>query len=977
MKCYYNDILKIRLSRWPIAFILIFINSHVFPQEKFSINYNSSHGLSCNKIYVIRQDSKGFIWISTDNGLYQYDGLIFKRFSSINGLPSNETIEFDFGYNDDVWVSCFNKNLALIRGNKVLVANNYQPLRLFDKLSVVPSIYSFQSPRLIIKTNGGISYYSIYKGDSITKVLPTEISTTNKNLTLCYNHHTSELYFSDNKNTKIVIRKTLEIPKISTFSDDKFLVRASPTYSLIISKLKGKIDSKVLDTTINFRQVDYARNSNKIWGIKNKRTLICFDQNLNKIDSIHLPKIDINCILEDHFGGVWVGTFGSALYYIPNKSVYTYDMTNTIGNNYIVNTFQNGDTLYLLFSNGAIQRLAKNNPIPTTFYKGEPLNGEVFYTTFAIIGSKVFISDSRAKLYEKDPRINKSYIRSSKYGGKMYKADGHSTLHIASGPAFYIYNTNNGNSIKLPVPSYCSHRINKDSILTGGVNRISYIRLPQINTIDSNSISIVSDTLNHTMIVDINSIGNTMYLATNEWGVLIKNGKRYDTLNIKKGLNDNNCISLAKDQYSRMWVATYQGVYCIIKNKTGDYSVKPLSLTNSLFSANITKINCLGDYIYISTSKGLLQSPITSPNHKSETMPIWISGITNFGKVISPLDTLVRLNPDSNNLIITLSAIHFSSLGAKKYYYKIPGVVNQFTAINANNLTLDRLPHGSHTLMVKAISADGLETLEEKLLKIQVLPYWYQHWGGKLLITALSLLGILFLAQLVKQHQQKKRKKEVELNNQLVELELKAIKAQINPHFIFNTLNLIQYFIQNGKNEEADDYLSKMSKLIRTTLNYSNEVSIALIDEIDYLTTYITLESLRFDNTFKFTVEKNFPNEIGKNLIPTMVLQPHIENAIRHGLKPKINKEKNLKLNFHVNETSLICTVYDNGIGRKKSKSLKDHNLSLQTSHGDYLSHSKIALFKRITGKEASLTIEDLYENTEATGTLVTLKVEL
>jgi hypothetical protein len=166
----------------------------------------------------------------------------------------------------------------------------------------------------------------------------------------------------------------------------------------------------------------------------------------------------------------------------------------------------------------------------------------------------------------------------------------------------------------------------------------------------------------------------------------------------------------------------------------------------------------------------------------------------------------------------------------------------------------------------------------------------------------------------------KKEEEKLKLNRKLYEMETKVIKAQMNPHFMFNSLNTIQQFIITNENEKAQYYLSKFSRLIRKLLEHTTKDNINLADEIDLLNRYLEIESLRFNNIFKYDIETDKKIDAAKTFIPHFLIQPFVENAIWHGLLAK-DGDKNLRISFElVNEYKLACTIDDNGVGRKNSE---------------------------------------------------------
>lgn len=200
-----------------------------------------------------------------------------------------------------------------------------------------------------------------------------------------------------------------------------------------------------------------------------------------------------------------------------------------------------------------------------------------------------------------------------------------------------------------------------------------------------------------------------------------------------------------------------------------------------------------------------------------------------------------------------------------------------------------------------------------------------------------------------------------------IEAELNTIRSQMNPHFMFNSLNSINEFIQNDSSEDASNYLVKFSRLMRSTLNYSKRKFVTLKEEIDLLKLYIELENLRFYNSidFSLTIDPSINTE--KALIPPMMIQPFVENAIWHGLMAKENERK-LKLTFSENQQHIICNIEDNGIGRTASAQQKAQKPK-HKSQGIGLTQRRLELLKSIHGNEAGIEVIDLTEN--GTGTLV------
>lgn len=236
----------------------------------------------------------------------------------------------------------------------------------------------------------------------------------------------------------------------------------------------------------------------------------------------------------------------------------------------------------------------------------------------------------------------------------------------------------------------------------------------------------------------------------------------------------------------------------------------------------------------------------------------------------------------------------------------------------------------------------------------------------------LLLFGIGFLI-----YNRKQLKKSLTLQKELAEYEQKALHLQMNPHFVFNCLGSISSFIVQNGTDSAIKYLSKFSKLMRLTLEYSKESLIPIDKEIESLQNYLELEQLRFNQVFNFSITKSAEIEDDMAL-PPLLLQPFVENAIIHGLIPK-KEFGQIDIDFDVKEQSLICTITDNGIGFDKSKEMKEMSVSIHKSMALDITKKRLEMMENVTNKTSQLDIEevkDLEGNTVGTKVILNLPIQ-
>lgn len=237
-------------------------------------------------------------------------------------------------------------------------------------------------------------------------------------------------------------------------------------------------------------------------------------------------------------------------------------------------------------------------------------------------------------------------------------------------------------------------------------------------------------------------------------------------------------------------------------------------------------------------------------------------------------------------------------------------------------------------------------------------------------VLAFVLVGLFFYFR------NQEREKTLKLQKQLAEFEHKALHLQMNPHFVFNCLASISSFImQNGK-EDAMKYLSKFSKLMRLTLEFSKESEIPIDKEIEALQNYLELEQLRFNQKFEFKINKASEIE-DDTAIPSLLLQPYVENAIIHGLAPKDGKGF-ISIDFTQNDDQLICVIEDDGVGINTSRELKKNSVNIHQSMALEISKKRLETLEELENQKVNLTIEELKdENNNGKGTRITLELPL
>ena len=257
------------------------------------------------------------------------------------------------------------------------------------------------------------------------------------------------------------------------------------------------------------------------------------------------------------------------------------------------------------------------------------------------------------------------------------------------------------------------------------------------------------------------------------------------------------------------------------------------------------------------------------------------------------------------------------------------------------------------------------------------LPHYFSDRDIKILTTIATLIGNKLKQIESEQSLNAKHRELVNINEQLAEARLSALQAQMNPHFVFNALNSIKRMILEGDNDRASRYLSKFAQMIRMTLNHSREVFVTLDENITYLRAYLDMEQLRFDDSFTYRIYTSEHIDLAETAIPSMMIQPLVENAIWHGLLQS-DEEKRIRILFTEQRNKITCIVEDNGIGIREAEKLKQTNKSPHHSVGLENLQKRIKIMNEKYDMGCSLEITDLKESGKnRNGTRVTLQFNL
>ena len=955
-------------------------------------NYSVESGLPYVQIFAMFQDSKGYLWSGGYGGASKFNGNTFQNYSPKNGLANhyvNAIIEDQFHL---ITVGTID-GLSVIDKPKGKISN-------YTIKDGLPSnhVTSFcLDPRIGLWT-GTTRGLCIWDG---TKVLQVPYFKNNLVTCLLYSQQhgvfvgtNKGLFVQDNASKKFkVVLDSINITSFSLNNEQSKLYVGTNNglYILDLNKhtknvfhvSNGLIDEEITSVL--------CQKNGTVW-IGSKSGLISF----NGLDfSYYTIGLDnnsnhIRSLLIDYEENLWIGTH-SGLYKYRGKGFTVYDRQNGLGSAFIYQIARdaNNNLWFGTESNGAFK-------FANGFFKNYSIKQGLLDNKVAAVlplddGSVWFGTDKGISILKNEVFENFSF-------GSLFKLEAPINCFFKDSKGLIWVGGQNG---------LCSMKKNGNSFA------ITYYQLP-IKSLEKGGFAVWS-------IIEDNN--GAIWAGTYLEGLFKLEGNQFIQQAISSPEPIATALDLCKDKYGNLYAATMNGVmmfnparhtYKLISEKEG--------LSSELvYAIGITKDN---NYLWAGTNQGVnridvkkLQydfidilkygkndgfSGVESNSHgifEDSDSSIWFGTVNglikyspkefiandNLSKTtitnikLAYADTLLEngstLPYSLNNISFYFDGICLTAPEKVLYSYKLENYDKDWSPYSEiNNTKYDNLPPGKYTFKVKSCNNEGIWNVEPTTFSFIIQSPYYKTWWF-LVICVLSVSAIVITVFRIRVSQIKnKQQAEFEQQVEISKAELKALRAQMNPHFVFNSLNSIQHYILNSKGDEAVKYLNKFAKLIRIILNNSEKPTVTINEDIEALSLYLELEKMRFDNKFdyKITIDESIDGDYDE--IPPMLIQPYLENAILHGINPK---EGNGQINIIIKVVNqfIKISVADDGIGREKSKAIQSlQPAARHKSLGMKITKDRVRILNTLHQSNLNVNIIDLYnDKNEAIGTQVDL----
>ncbi len=948
------------IFRTVIFFLILLKTLTIVGQQPASFNFTTEDGLPTNTIYCVHQDSKGYLWFGTENGVSRFNGKTFTNFQ----IPDVKLSDVYSIFEDS------NHKLWFIGGFKIWHFENNQIHPYLFNSKIIQKFTSFSSLKPIKKViidsenNFHIFYYSTgyMKIDSsgniqdiqnnTTKLIPVEsnwyLSIFNPpertkyptmKITYLYNQRTDTVTYNIKNITSPSNAFTTNFENQPIFSVSKTIVRVS----------KDSTFYKELDKRIIYIYPDESED--RIYLCQVQGGIKVLDQNL-EVESNPFDRLNdytASCIIKDTKGGFWITTISNGVYYYPYKEIQNYPQKGLIAN---IVTFKD-QILYNEFRGGVYFFNEKNEKKSLEYFSSNTLqiksfNNKLFCSEFQGFS----ILDSNNTLYS----WNLPFLKTALINDTIFLSSYSDIHYLDEENKFHRY---------IKEDSLLNRKnLGKISEITGFHDKIIACTTQGLKVVSPDSLidlKKINSFLENDIVKSALVFNEIVYLATIKSGLLQWHNDSIKQINTENGLISNTINTLAIDKKSNLWIGTNKGLQIF---NTQNHSLKSFTIYQGLINNNITSIFFDNNFVLIGTSKGISKIPYALIEKEQIHPPIFLRKIQSAKKVIDATNLAIFPYYD-NNISFTVDVLDF----VKKYsnsYYRIQGLNNHWEPQKQEEIQFLSIPPGQYTFEVSYFNNYGKRVVAITYPFEISPPFWKTPWFIFVAILVSFLFGLWSFNYLLVKEKNKQKQK-----NQLLLYQQQALNAKMNPHFIFNSLNSIQYFITFDQKNKASKYLVKFTKLMRLYLSYSENEFTTIKRELELVEAYCNLQQIRFNNEFEYKIIIDPKINVETTRIPTSIVQPIIENSIQHGLLPKENK-KRLKISFtHVNNATIL-QVIDNGIGRKAAQKAQQESKIAHQSVGLNLIEKKLSLLSLLYKKEFSINIVDLKENDKSIGTQVT-----
>jgi len=978
-----------------LFFLIIGLMPFVKAQSPVFRHYSTDQGLSSLETYHVFQDSKGYIWISTTNGVTRFDGYTFQNFEEQDGLVDNVIFETIEDYKGRIWFVGYNCMLSYYENGRI---KPYKYNNIIEKLvdnrmvSVKTSIYIDREDNLYysISTRGIIKISAkgvLKKLNKFSDNLADIVEFDKKLFVIQYSGIINKLNIKlDNIQTTITDDKLGKARKLAVFavpsSDNKSVFVACDHFLLNIYN-----DGHYQIREMASRIIWLSRDRNKmIWvGTYNGGVEAISENNLmGPIVHNYLKDKSVSSVLEDKEGGFWFSTLDDGVFYLPSHNAFSYVYPVDLPDYEILRVETGENETFLGTGNGFLS-VIKNNRI-SNYPIDTSLHSEITALTYDRVNKQLYVGSTYNTYIYKNgnisPLINFKNKKNKKYEGLMvtfksivkeskdtYWLGNFAGLSLVNVKQNIILYNSSVDKVTKVLRINTLYRYPDGNLLIGTSEGLWLYKNNNFNK----AIRLIPGLKDRISQIAGDSLGKNVWIATKSNGLFLKTHDSIFHFSRKEGLLNNSPYDLCINN-NDLWLATSQGITCITINKYKpfQYSLHNFTVENGLASNQVNQIKISGDKILVGTNKGLSILDRGSFKINDGNIPLYITKVR-----LMMRDTVLQNNSslpfNFNSISFSFVGISFQSVTRMRYQYRLIGLDDEWHTTQNTEVSFPFLPPHRYEFQLRTINDNGSPTSLTVIQKFKIkLPYWKTGW-----FISIVFLSLLAVGYLIYRNRMKTIEKDLQVKQEINQYRQQALSKQMNPHFLFNSLNSIQYYIVKNDRISSSRFLSKFATLMRVILNNSQNQSVALSEEMSALKLYLELESMRFKDRFEYTIDMDSHINQLTTFIPPFIIQPFIENSIWHGL---MNREGDglLQIRFILEEFYLKCIIEDNGVGRQHAAEIEGSNPFKTASKGISITETRLRLIDKKGLQTEPVKYIDLYDqNGVSEGTRVELLIPI
>ncbi|WP_143309989.1 sensor histidine kinase [Chitinophaga vietnamensis] len=963
---------------WMLA--ILSVSTATLAQGLMIRNYNVKDGLANATVYTAVQDKDGFIWFATPTGVSKFDGKRFRNYSKKDGLTDNDVVKLAADSKGRVWFLTLSGKPSFYYHSVIHNEDNDSSLTFNNRSHYMQ--YAFEDSAhavWFLNSNNRVLFYNGRKmeygklGDA----------------------NTDPLFMLRNAHIFRSLMNAFQVESLHDINNpDQKIFPVSP-YPITDGDFKAHIRSNPIvllrNTLYSFSAKEAVCFFNGAeWGIREDISNVCIDNDnlwigtqraLYYLKGFFRGEKKVTRLLENHYitsllkdrdGNIWISTFGDGVYYIPYKNFYfSYlDNTNGLYSHSIFSIYKDKRTdLLLIGQNAGILNTIDAHGSIRQFMLDTTTGRNSLLSILPYKDNNVLIGTDNG-LFQFNTTSQKATRLKAVKMLKDVDVSPSGKIRIAAKNQVIALDDYSINDLDMLVTSVAC--INDSSYYVGTNNGLYFCSDRNRQLLRPGN-----DTHLRQSIKDLKWIDGYLWIGTSDQGIYVMH---HDSV-VKHLASVNNlasdiCQQLYYDGAGHLYVATNHGVSVIdVKTQT---IIRNITSNDGLSSDDIRGVFNDDGLLYIATSNGLCY--FRGDNIPVDSVPpvIYLSNIRYGDSTFLPDQNFVHLFRRKASFEAEFGTIVFDLPDLVEYQYNFSGdSTTGWVTTMSNIIPFPDLQPGAYKLMVRArkYKSDWSQPLG---ININILPQWYQQWWARGIVLVLGLLLILVILRYIVRRIKQAEKRKTEYNRRIAELEAKALTNQMNPHFIFNSLNSVQHLILEKEEKQALNFLADFATLMRQMLNNSRKSYISLEEEIAFLTRYLELEKIRFAHSFTYHFILEDALKDYTIYIPPMIIQPIVENAIKHGLAPK-NSSGYLEIRLEMEGDLLYCSVDDDGIGWDKSNSIKSSRLIKHESTALSVIKERLQIIKSFNGNVGKLEIIDKFKSGfgNKEGTLVEILIPI